>query len=103
MPQTNSASTQPNILELLDNAPFPLTIIEMVEFAQNHGASEEALDIIQAMPDMVYKGIHEVSKHINEIEELPNNDDMWGSEPSQDLIQENKTSLPDGTNYIIRK
>lgn len=101
MAHRNPADGQPNILELIDGAPFPLTKVEIVEYAQDQDASQEALDIIQAMPDLIYKSVHEFSKHISEIEELPHRGDMWGSAPAEELFEEPGENLPDGTNHIV--
>lgn len=97
-------ATEPhmNIATLLDNAPYPLTKVELVEYAQNHGASEDALDEIQAMPDIVYNSIAHVNKHLGEIEDLPNRGDLWASEPSHDIPAQT-IALPEGADRIIKK
>ena len=63
-----------NYLELVDKMPFPATKAEIVLFAQNHGASEEALDGFQALPEGTYENFTTLSHTIGKIDELPGAD-----------------------------
>lgn len=74
-----------NTLEVLDGIAFPVTLVEMVDYAQEHDASEETLDMIQAMPDRVYRNIHDISMHLGEIEALPSQENQWPSAPTEEL------------------
>ena len=87
MPQ----SQQPmNILELLDGIEYPATLVELVEFAEDNDASEEALDEIRAMPDREYASVLDLSRHLGQIEDLPGHENQWSSEPSQDIPQSDR-------------
>jgi hypothetical protein len=79
------SSQQPlNILELLDGMEFPATVIELVAYAQDQDASEEALEEIRALPDdKGYESIHDVATHLNRIEELPQPENQWSSAPAK--------------------
>lgn len=68
----------PNVLELLDNAELPATKAELVAYAADNDASEEALDMIQAMPDIEYHSIRQINKGLGMIEDLPGTDNgFW--------------------------
>jgi hypothetical protein len=60
-----------NYLELIDDAPFPMTKAEIVSWCEDQGASEEALDVIQAIPEGAYKSITEFNIAIGKIEQQP--------------------------------
>lgn len=82
-------SSQPlNILEILDHAPFPATKVELIEYAEAHDASEEAMDLIQAMPDRTYSSIRHVNAGLGLTEPLPNEEEWWPSAPSHDLPED---------------
>ena len=77
-----------NLLEVLDGVTLPATKPDLVDYAQNHGASEEVLDQIRAMPDEIYNSIKDINRHANEIEHQPGEENLWSSEPSADLPDE---------------
>jgi hypothetical protein len=60
-----------NFLELVDGAPFPLTKPELVAWCEEQGASEEALDAVQALPHREYESIEAFNRDIGLIETLP--------------------------------
>jgi len=60
-----------NFLELVDGAHFPMTKAELVSWCEDKGASEEALDIIQALPHEEYASFAAFNREIGMIEQLP--------------------------------
>lgn len=74
-----------NILELLDGVAFPATKLELVDYAENNDASEEALEQIQSMPGDTYVSIADVNRHLNLLDKLPGDSNLWSSEESHDL------------------
>jgi hypothetical protein len=74
-----------NLLEIMDGIAFPSSKVDLVDYAQNNGASEEILDQIRAMPDIIYNSIRDINRHANEIEAQPGDENLWSSEPSDDL------------------
>ena len=60
-----------NFLELVDGAHFPMTKAELVSYCEDRGASEEALDIIQAMPHNEINSFAMFNREIGQIETLP--------------------------------
>ena len=60
-----------NFLELVDGAHFPMTKAELVSFCEDRGASEEALDIIQALPHEEIESFSMFNREIGLIETLP--------------------------------
>ncbi len=60
-----------NFLELVDGATFPMTKAELVAFCETRGASEEALDIIQAMPHDEIESFAMFNREVGLVERLP--------------------------------
>ncbi len=60
-----------NFLELVDEAHFPMTKAELVSYCEDKGASEEALDAIQALPHEEYESFAAFNREIGLIETLP--------------------------------
>jgi hypothetical protein len=60
-----------NLLELIDGFPFPGTKAQLVEYAQENDASEEALDTLRGIPDMYYESLRQFNRHATEIDLLP--------------------------------
>ena len=82
-----------NLLEIMDGIAFPASKADLVDYAQNNGASEEILDQIRAMPDEIYNSIKDINRHANEIEHLPGEENLWSSEPSADLPDETDSKI----------
>lgn len=60
-----------NYLELIDTMPFPATKPEIVAFALDHGASEEAIEAFEALPHDEYRSIAALNRDLGLIELLP--------------------------------
>jgi hypothetical protein len=75
-----------HLLDLLDGLAFPAVKQEVILFAEAHGASEEALDRLQAIPEDDFKTRAELLAHLNEIEALPGSENIWSSQPSGDVL-----------------
>lgn len=60
-----------NYLELVDGAHFPMTKAELVSYCEDKGASEEALDMIQALPHDEIESFAMFNREIGLIETLP--------------------------------
>lgn len=71
-----------NFLELVDDAHFPMTKAELVAHCEDRGASEEALDMIQALPHEEYDSFAMFNREIGMIETLPGGKmNMFSSDP----------------------
>lgn len=70
-----------NILEIFDDADFPMTKTELVSHAMDHDASEEALDMLHALPSAYYESFEELNNDLGEIEDLPGHENLWASDP----------------------
>jgi hypothetical protein len=77
-----------NILEVLDGVGFPASKMELIAYAQDHDASEEVLDQLQCIPDDIYNSLGHVNMHINDIEIIEGAENLFSSEPSSDLPQD---------------
>jgi hypothetical protein len=77
---------QINFLEILDGLKFPVTKAEIILHAEKRGASEEALDRLQAIPEDDFKSRDELLDNINVIEDQPGHENLWSSAESNDLL-----------------
>ena len=69
----------PNIESLIEGARFPATVKSLTSHAEDQGSSEEALDIIQALPDRDYASLTEVLRATGQIEKLPGQENLFSS------------------------
>ena len=75
-------SLSPNsvyILEMLEGLALPARPIEIVDCAQENGASGETLDLLQALPETTYKTIQEINSALGLTERLPDHGHLEGS------------------------
>ncbi len=84
-----------NILELLDGMTFPASKMELIAFAEDKDASEEAMDQLQAIPDDIYNSLADVGRHANEIEIIEGGPNLWSSEESHDLPDDAERRVSD--------
>jgi hypothetical protein len=82
----NQTEAPLNILEVLDGMTFPANLVEVVAYAEDHDASEEVMDQIQALPDRAYNSIHDVALHLGLIEHLPDEENLYSSLPSDEYF-----------------
>ena len=76
--------TSINYLELIDRMNFPATRAEIVEYAQNHDASEEAVEAFRAMPRQYFQTLEEVSRSIGQMDQLPGEEPRRADHPQED-------------------
>ncbi|PZP55312.1 MAG: hypothetical protein DI586_07325 [Micavibrio aeruginosavorus] len=76
--------TAPDILELLDGVEFPASQADLISYAYDQDASEEAVEVLRALPDSTFNHMQDVRENIGKIDELPGVQ-QWGSEPSEDM------------------
>jgi len=83
----------PDILELLDDMEFPASKIEIIDHAQDHDPGEDALMLLEAIPDRIYDDLHDLNRGLGLIEDLPHTDDGWwpGAESANIDIPDNET------------
>jgi hypothetical protein len=74
-----------NMLEILDGVPLPATKQELIDYAQDHDASEDMLDQLQAMPGDTFNSISDINRHIGLVEDMPGSENLWSSADSRDL------------------
>lgn len=77
-----------NILELLDGVPFPANKQDLIAYAEANDASEEALDVIQGMSGDEYISVNDINRHLNSLDRLPGQQNLWSSAESADLPTE---------------
>jgi hypothetical protein len=66
-----------NILELLDGMPLPATKQELVAWAEDHDASEEALEQLRGMRGDTFRSIADISRRANLLEIPPGSANLW--------------------------
>jgi len=76
--------SSPDILEILDGVEFPASKVDLVSHAYDNDASEEAVEMLRALPDSSFNHLEDVRRNIGRIESLPGVQ-QWGSEPSEDM------------------
>lgn len=74
----------PDILELLDGVEFPASQADLISYAYDQDASEEAVEMLRALPDSTFNHMNDVRDVLGRIEDLPGVQ-QWGSEPSEDM------------------
>lgn len=89
-----------NMLEVIDGLDFPVTKAELVDYAQDQGASEEVLDLLQGMPERDYASLPEVNKYLGLIDKLPGNENLWASEESHDLQDPDPVPKPGSSSKL---
>ena len=66
-----------NIQALLDGISFPAEKTNIVAYAKDHGASGEALSMLEIMPDRSYNSMEELNKGLGLVEALPGQENIW--------------------------
>jgi|AntRauTorcE11897_2_1112592.scaffolds.fasta_scaffold00100_27 hypothetical protein len=69
-----------NLLELFDDAQFPTTKAELVSHAEDNDASEDALDMLQALPQNRYETLEDLNKDMGKIKSIPGQENLWSSQ-----------------------
>lgn len=68
-----------NLQELLDGIRFPAAKVQIITFAGEHGASEEAMQLFRALPVKNYNNMQEINAELGLIEEQPGSENVWSS------------------------
>jgi hypothetical protein len=63
-----------NFMELFDDIQLPATRAELVEHAAEKKASEDALDMLQAMPDEQFYTLEDINKNVSQFRQVPGGD-----------------------------
>lgn len=84
-----------NLLEVLDGMEFPVSKMEMIAYAEDNNASEEIIDLLQAMPDDIYRDLRDVNLHSHDIEIISGSSNLFSSEESHDLPDEAERCVSD--------
>jgi hypothetical protein len=78
-----------NMRELLDGLHFPVAKIEILDFADDHEASEEALEILRALPQESYDSMRALLNDMGQVEQIPGTENLWASaRQQQDVMEE---------------
>ena len=84
-----------NLFELLDGLAFPVSKMEIIAYAEDKDASEEAMDQLQYIPDDIYNSMADLNRHANEIEIIEGGPNLWSSEESHDLPDDAERRMSD--------
>lgn len=76
MPKSNKML---NVEEVLDGIAFPTGRIEIVDYADDHDASEDAMILLRALPSKTYNNMKDISDNIGHIEVEPGAENTWSS------------------------
>lgn len=66
-----------NLGEVLDGIPFPAAKVQIIAYAGEQGASEEATELLRALPVRSYQNMQEINAGLGEIEEQPGAENLW--------------------------
>lgn len=75
----------PNLETLFDEMDFPATKMAVVLWAEDQGASEEALDIIQSLPAHDYESLAALNRDLSLIATMPMEENLWASQPAKEM------------------
>lgn len=91
----NAVNSPLNLLELFEPDDFPASKMDLIIYAGERGASEDVLDELQAIPDDIYDSIAELNPHLGEMEIIEDRGggDLWASEESSDLSNDQDRAL----------
>ena len=60
------------ITQLLDRVPYPIGKSQLVQFAQQHGANEQNMGILEHLPDKTFNSSQEVKDTFGGLGKLEN-------------------------------
>lgn len=69
-----------NLETLLDGMAYPIATVEILDYAQDQDASEEALELLRGLPDREFDSLAEINRHLGRLAVLPGNENMWAGE-----------------------
>lgn len=75
-----------NLRELLDGMAYPVEKIEIIAYAIDHDASEEALEMLRALPHEHYKGPNLLNRDLGLIGQVAGSMNVWSSAGTRDEI-----------------
>lgn len=73
-----------NLLELFDDVKFPATRSELISHAEDNNASEDALDVLQALPENRYGTLDALNGDLGKIRHVPGQENLWSSQQQKD-------------------
>ena len=68
-----------NLMAVIGPVDFPVTKVELTESAIENNASQEAVSMVRALPNLTYNSLAKLNTDIGEIAKLPGNDNIWES------------------------
>ncbi len=69
-----------NMEEALDGIPFPAAKVQIITYADEQGASEEAMELLRALPVKSYNNMEEINAGLGLVEEQPGSKNLWSSQ-----------------------
>ena len=68
-----------NLEEVLYGFQFPSAKVQIITYAGENGASEEAMELLRALPVRSYRNMQEINEGLGLIEEQPGSENLWSS------------------------
>ena len=68
-----------NLEEIIDGIEFPAAKVQIVDYAGEQGASEEAMEMLRALPVQNYNNMNEINAELGKVEEQPGSENLWAS------------------------
>ena len=70
-----------NLQELLDGMDYPVATVEILDYAQDQDASEEALELLRGLPDnREFDSLTEINRFLGLMAPLPGNENVWSGD-----------------------
>ena len=68
-----------NVEEVLDGLSFPASKMQIIAYADDNDASEEAMEMLRAIPAKNYESMKAINKNLGLIEKQPGSENLWSS------------------------
>lgn len=66
-----------NLEQLLDGMALPAAKVDILDYAAEQGADEDALEILRALPKDEYATLNEINAALGKLEKQPGSDNLW--------------------------
>ena len=66
------------LTQLLDHVPYPIGKAQLVQFAQQHGANEQIMGILERLPEKTFNSSQEVKDALGGLGNLGNLGNLGG-------------------------
>lgn len=73
----HAADISYHLQEALDGIPFPAAKIQIITYAGEQGASEEAMEVLRTIPVRQYQNMVEINQELGLIDSQSGDENIW--------------------------